>query len=249
MSTTPDFSIKTVNELAKRASQTCSNPECRKPTSGPHSDASKSVMVGEAAHIRGARPGSARYDLAMTDDERADPANGIWLCCTCAKLIDTDMPRFSVSLLDTWKTEHETWIQAGRPVAQAAAREISVTDDGIGGIITNEGNGTALKIEGAPGQTAERIHVQGRGIGEIITNTGSGTAKIVRSSGGISSQSTVSIDQPVRMAIGLISKVVMLTCSHCGTQFNASKVVQGFAGDEEPRVEIKCPKCGWPTWV
>lgn len=206
-------------------------------------------MVGEAAHIRGARPRSARYDDAMTDDERADPANGIWLCCTCAKLIDSDEKRFSISLLDTWKMRHETWIQAGRPVAQAAARELYVTNGGIGSVVTNEGSGTALEVEGAPGQTAERIHIQNRGIGEIITNTGTGTAKIVRSTESTASESVVTVNKPVRMAIGLISKVATLVCSHCKTQFNASKVVQGFAGDEEPRVSVKCPKCGWPNWV
>jgi len=249
MVTGPDFLRKTVEELAKRAAQTCANPVCRKPTSGPHSDASRSVVVGEAAHIRGARPGSARYDPEMTDEERANPANGIWLCRECAKLIDTDPKRFPVGLLEDWKKTHEAWTQAGRPVAQAATREISVTDGGIGGVVSNEGSGTALEVEGAPGQTAERIHVQGRGIGEIITNKGPGTAKIVRSTGSVASESGVTVDQPVEMAAGLVSKVVVLACGHCGTQFRASKVVQGFAGDEEPRVQVKCPKCGRPTWV
>ena len=58
----PDFSKKTSEILAKRAAQLCSNPNCLKKTSGPHSNPEKAVNKGEAAHIRGARPRSARYD-------------------------------------------------------------------------------------------------------------------------------------------------------------------------------------------
>jgi hypothetical protein len=110
----PDFSRKTVDALAKRAAQTCSNPSCRKATSGPHSEASKSVVKGEAAHIRGARPGSARYDAAMTDGERAEAANSIWLCRECARVVDVDEEKFSASLLQEWKRCHENWVDAGR---------------------------------------------------------------------------------------------------------------------------------------
>jgi len=249
MASGPGFSKKTVDVLAKRSAQTCANPTCRKPTSGPHSDESRSVVMGEAAHMRGARPGSARYDPAMTDEERASPGNGIWLCRDCAKLIDSDPERFPVSRLEDWKEAHEAWVEAGRPTTQPASREVSVTDGGIGGVISNEGSGIALEVEGVPGQTAERIHVQGRGIGEIITNTGSGTAKVVRSMGSAASESRVTVDRPVGMAAGLISKLSVLVCSHCGTQFTATKVVQAFAGDQEPRVQVKCPKCGRPAWV
>lgn len=249
MAAGPDFSKKTVEALAKRAAQTCSNPECREPTSGPHSDASRSVVVGEAAHIRGARHGSARFDSNMTNAERANPANGIWLCRKCAKLIDADPARFPPTLLKEWKHSHEAWIQAGRPTIQSPARQVSVADGGIGGIVSNEGSGTALEVVGASGQTAERIHVRGRGIGEIITNTGPGTAKIVRSTGSTASESRVTVDRPVKMAVGLLASLSVVACGGCGAQFTATKVVQGFAGDEEPRTQVKCPTCGRPTWV
>lgn len=52
MPSAPDFSERTKATLAKRAGQACSNPECRRPTSGPHSDESKAINLGEAAHIR-----------------------------------------------------------------------------------------------------------------------------------------------------------------------------------------------------
>jgi hypothetical protein len=80
MASGPDFNNATKQTLANRAGQVCSNPECRKPTSGPRSDESKAINLDEAAHIRSARPGQARYDASMTDKERAEISNGIWLC-------------------------------------------------------------------------------------------------------------------------------------------------------------------------
>jgi len=245
----PDFSAATVASLAKRAAQTCSNPICRRSTSGPHSDDTKSIVVGEAAHIRGARSGSARFDSSMSDAERAEPSNGIWLCNVCAKLIDSDPIRFSVDSLYDWKRQHEAWVEAGRPTGQSAAREIIVTGGGLGGLVENQGPGIGLEVQGAPGQTAERIEVVGRGIGEIVTNTGPGTGKVVRSVGAPASESRVTVNQPVKMAAGLISKMAIVVCDGCRTQFRASKVVQGFAGDEEPKAQVKCPNCGRPTWV
>ncbi len=244
MGIAPEFSKKTIAELAKRAAQTCSNPICRKPTSQAHTDPGRSVILGEAAHIRGARPGSARYYEAMTDEQRAAPLNGVWLCCQCAKLIDSDRESFPVGLLEDWKTGHEAWVKAGRPVRQGAVREISVKDGGIGSMIQNEGSGHALHIEAGPGQTAERIEVVGQGIGEIISNTGPGTAKFVRSIGSSAAESSVTVNRPVRLAAGLISKVVVLVCRHCATQFTATIAIQGFAGDAEPAISVKCPACG-----
>jgi hypothetical protein len=105
-----DFSRKTRETLAKRANQICSNPSCRKPTVGPHSDEDKNVDVGEAAHIRGARIGSKRYDPSMLPEERGSIVNGIWLCRKCAKLIDSDEKKYTVDLLYEWKRKHEAQI-------------------------------------------------------------------------------------------------------------------------------------------
>jgi hypothetical protein len=102
-----DFVQATKDILAKRAGQKCSNPSCRRPTVGPHSDDARAVNVGEAAHIRGARPGSARYDSSMTPDERRIITNGIWLCRSCAAMVDRDELRYPVEGLYKWKREHE----------------------------------------------------------------------------------------------------------------------------------------------
>jgi hypothetical protein len=109
----PEFSQRPKDILAQRASQWCSNPDCLNETSGPHSDATRAVNLGEAAHIRGANPDSPRYDRAMTDEQRRHISNGIWLCTGCAKEIDKDEKRFPVKLLLIWKATHEQWVQHG----------------------------------------------------------------------------------------------------------------------------------------
>ena len=106
----PDFSRKTVDTIAKRAAFKCSNPDCRVSTIGPNSDPEQSTVIGEAAHICGARPNSKRYEASMTDTARAEITNAIWLCRNCHKLIDTDEVRFSSFVLFAWREQHEKYI-------------------------------------------------------------------------------------------------------------------------------------------
>ena len=46
-------------------------------------------LVGETAHIRGSRPGSARYDPGMSESQRDSPENLILLCPTCHTRIES----------------------------------------------------------------------------------------------------------------------------------------------------------------
>ncbi len=242
MTSKPDFSGATKQTLAKRAGQVCSNPECRRPTSGPHSDESKAVNLGEAAHIRAARPDQARYDANMTDEERAAISNGIWLCKECARRIDVDEAKYPVALLAKWKDIHEKWISDGKP--EPAGREIFVKNGGVGSVIFNEGQGIGLDHQHTGKGPAERIVVEGAGIGEVTTNTDTGTGKRIVSSGGNSaSESHVIVNRPVRTATALSSKLVLKNCDHCGRPVQFSKVIQGFAGDHEPLVSVRCPSC------
>lgn len=108
MPTDPNrFLSPAVATLAKRAAQQCSNPYCDKFTSGPTDAEDKSLITGEAAHIQGANPTSARHDPEMKPEQRRNITNGIWLCGFCAKLIDSDEQRYSVDVLYRWKREHE----------------------------------------------------------------------------------------------------------------------------------------------
>ena len=90
--------------LAKRVGGRCSNPGCRQSTTGPRDDPSKAVNIGVSAHITAAASGGPRYDASLSPDERRSIENGIWLCQNCARLIDSDTHRYSVTLLRQWKS-------------------------------------------------------------------------------------------------------------------------------------------------
>lgn len=89
----------------------CSNPGCRAYTVGANQEGKGSFSnIGVAAHITAAASGQGarRYDPEMTSDERMSISNGIWLCQSCSKLIDTDEVLYTVKLLHEWKRQAET---------------------------------------------------------------------------------------------------------------------------------------------
>ncbi|MEA1958545.1 MAG: hypothetical protein U9N44_02570, partial [Chloroflexota bacterium] len=63
--------------------------------------------MGIAAHIEGATPPAPRYNPKQTQEERSSIENGIWLCQTCAKLVDNDEKKYTVSILKHWKDQAE----------------------------------------------------------------------------------------------------------------------------------------------
>ena len=102
-----EFSESTKVILALRVSYRCSNPDCDRPTTGPHSIPTRAIRIGVASHISGAAPGSARYDSLMVPEQRKNISNGIWLCQSCSRLIDTDEQKYPVELLLHWKSGAE----------------------------------------------------------------------------------------------------------------------------------------------
>ncbi len=102
-----DFSQKTKNILASRVGWRCSNPSCRKLTCGAGEGMKGIINIGVAAHICAASQGGPRFDIHMQSDERKSYNNGIWLCQSCAKLIDSDVSRYTATLLKEWKQDAE----------------------------------------------------------------------------------------------------------------------------------------------
>jgi hypothetical protein len=116
-----DFRQSVRTLLARRVGLLCSNPDCRAHTDGPQTEPLKALSVGVAAHISAASTGGPRFDPGLSDKERAGAANGIWLCQNCAKLIDSDLVRFSGGILRGWKLNAE-W-EARRRIGKANVRQ------------------------------------------------------------------------------------------------------------------------------
>jgi len=110
---------------AERVSFLCSRPCCRASTGGPQVADSRAVNLGVAAHITAAAPGGPRYDPSMTPEERRGVYNAIWLCQTCAKLVDNDPDRFTVAVLRDWKlqAQAEAMANVGKPRSADTSRD------------------------------------------------------------------------------------------------------------------------------
>jgi hypothetical protein len=102
-----DFSKATTEIMAKRVGYLCSNPNCRQLTIGANEIENKSTSIGIGAHITAAAIGGPRYDENLTPEQRSHINNGIWLCSNCAKLIDTDIEKHSITVLQDWKQNAE----------------------------------------------------------------------------------------------------------------------------------------------
>jgi len=107
MSMRDNFKKKTISNIARRVSYLCSNPDCRRQTVGPQAGGESSINIGVAAHISAASVGGPRYAPSLSTDERRNESNGIWLCQTCSKLIDSDDRHYTIDLLREWKSTAE----------------------------------------------------------------------------------------------------------------------------------------------
>jgi hypothetical protein len=130
-----EFSAAVKETLARRVGHRCSNPACRQLTSGPTSDAGGVINVGVAAHITAAATGGPRYDAALSVSARKSSDNGIWLCQKCAKLVDSDLFRYSSEILRLWRqlaeqvalAELESRPGAVAPLGFAAGEQLAAT--------------------------------------------------------------------------------------------------------------------------
>ena len=75
-------------------------------------DSEKSIHLGKAAHITAASKNGPRFDSTLTPAQRRSIENGIYLCSSCAEMIDKNNGLdFPEALLRTWKVEHENWVR------------------------------------------------------------------------------------------------------------------------------------------
>jgi len=108
MSRQNDFKSATKKRLAERAGYKCCYLSCGQATIGPSKEKNNTEKsnTGIAAHIYSASQGKGARRLPpedMTQEEIISYQNGIWMCQTHGKYVDTDESTFSVDVLKRWK--------------------------------------------------------------------------------------------------------------------------------------------------
>lgn len=101
-----DYTVATERALYAYSGTTCYWPDCKASVIVFIEDEPFSNV--EIAHIRGANPGSARYDPSMTNDERRSFPNLLLLCKPHHELVDKRHPDdYPPDLLSEWKAQRE----------------------------------------------------------------------------------------------------------------------------------------------
>lgn len=112
------------------------------------------TLTGEVCHIKGTRPGSARYDPGQTDVDRHAYANLVLMCPTHHTVIDDDEEAYTVEHLRKIKAAHETQSTPIPDAEAAAVAEVfiqSVTNVGqSGGLSAHTVNASTINVQSAP---------------------------------------------------------------------------------------------------
>lgn len=148
-----DFTPRVRKVLADRVAVRCSR--CEQTTSGPNSDPEKSVNIGVAAHITAAAPGGPRYDASLSSEERKSAENGVWLCQTCAKLIDNDPELYPVEVLRERKRGAEA--RASALVSSPATSSGSPGASPSASLLAGEVDRLATQMSGMVEQDLDRM--------------------------------------------------------------------------------------------
>ncbi|MEW1951089.1 hypothetical protein AB0280_17780 [Pseudarthrobacter sp902506025] len=101
-----DYSTGTVNALFALSGTSCYHPDC--PVTVVKFLEDEAFTDVQIAHIYGANKGAARYDPAMTNDQRRAFSNLMLLCKPHHELVDKRHPeRYPAETLLKWKTQRE----------------------------------------------------------------------------------------------------------------------------------------------
>jgi hypothetical protein len=93
--------------LAFRSGDHCALPQCSRALTVDSPSGTNPVIIGVAAHIAGENPSAARYNATMTDEQRDDYTNLIYLCGDHHTQIDKQAADFPVNKLLQLKIDHE----------------------------------------------------------------------------------------------------------------------------------------------
>jgi len=98
---------KDLKIICMRSGNRCAYPGCNEILIKDGTEYDDASIIAAVAHIKGEKPGAARYDSDMTKKERNSHSNLILLCNNHHKLVDDQPNTYSVDTLIGYKLEHE----------------------------------------------------------------------------------------------------------------------------------------------
>lgn len=95
-------SLRTIKRLFAVSGNSCAFPDCQNPIVEE-----SGTVTGEIAHICSASPKGPRYEPSQSETERNGFNNLILLCSRHHTIIDTEVEKYSTSVLASIKAAHE----------------------------------------------------------------------------------------------------------------------------------------------
>lgn len=112
----------TVKKLFARSLNRCAFPECSTPIVE-----NNGTVTGIICHIRARSPGGPRYSARQTEEERHASENLILMCSRHSKVIDSEPRRYTVKMLEGFKTAREQPSENELSVAEGRQVDLLIT--------------------------------------------------------------------------------------------------------------------------
>lgn len=141
--------IKTIKRLFAVSGNRCDFPKCQSTLV----DADTGKVTGKICHIKGSRPGSARYDPQQGDEERHGYDNLLLMCPIHHDVVDSDAESYTVERLREIKSRHEALYAGGSEPSDEIANQFIMN---IGNVTIQHGSFILSKNQ-MGGQVAHSI--------------------------------------------------------------------------------------------
>lgn len=115
--------LPTIKRLFALSGNVCAFPRC------PNTlvDDASGKVTGRVCHIKGRKPGAARYDPNQTAMERHGFDNLILMCPIHHDVIDDNPAKYTVAVLRKYKAEHEKAHKGRQPPSDDIAKQFQAT--------------------------------------------------------------------------------------------------------------------------
>ena len=97
-----NISNEVMRLLYAHSGNRCAYPDCTNPIFEDDGQ-----LTGECCHIKAFSPGGPRYDALQTDDERNEEENLMLMCSRHHAIVDKNVDRYTVDVLQEYKRNHE----------------------------------------------------------------------------------------------------------------------------------------------